>query len=277
MARLGSLAARARARPVAAFLAVAFASSWLFAALFLQFVDPAVEYPVSQVASLPFAWGPLVAAALVGAAVTDASPLGWLRDAVDTGVSARWLLAAFLLPVAVQDLPDVALALQGEPVSYGVTPMHALVFAFTFFVGGALEEFGWRGFMQERLQSRWGGLTAAVAVGVAWALWHLPLHAVGYTFADDNFALFTAYLVGMSVVLAWVYNSTAGVLPAMVLHAAHNMPSFVAPTGSASSPILDYSLPIIAATWLLLGAALAAYSGAGRLGERTTVAANSAD
>ncbi len=276
MSPLGSLRRRARSRPVAAFLVASFASSWLYGLAFLRYVDPVVEYPLSQVASLPFAWGPLVAAAAV-TRVTGTPSRDWLRGLLDVSVSLRWVAAAFLLPVAVQDVPDLVLALQGEPVEFGVTPMHALVFGFTLVLGGALEEFGWRGFMQERLQSRWGGLTAAVAVGVAWAAWHLPLHAAGYTFADDNVALFTVYLVGMSVVLAWVYNSTAGVIPAMVFHAAHNMPSFVAPAEGATSPILDDSLLIITAVWLLLGGALAVYSGAGRLGERTTVAANSAD
>lgn len=276
MPPLGSLRRRARSRPVAAFLVASFALSWLYGFAFLRYVDPVVEYPLSQVASLPFAWGPLVAAAAV-TRVSGVSARSWLRGLLDFAVPLRWLAAAFLVPVVVQDVPDLLLALRGEPVEYGVTPMHALVFGFTLVLGGSLEEFGWRGFVQERLQARWGGLTTAVVVGVAWALWHLPLHAAGYTFADDNVALFTAYLVGLSVVLAWVYNSTAGVLPAMVFHAAHNMPGFVSPTEGASSPILDHSLPIITALWVLLAAALAAYSGPGQLGEQTDVAANSAD
>jgi membrane protease YdiL (CAAX protease family) len=256
---------RLRSHPVAAFLIVSFAASWAFGLAFLAYVDPVVDFPLSQVASLPYAWGPLGAAALVGAAVSDSSPTAWVRDAVDLSVSLRWLAAAFLIPVAVQDLPDVALALQGEPVTAGVTPMHALVFAFTFALGGALEEFGWRGFLQDRLQARWSALAAGVAVGVAWAAWHLPLHVAGYTFADDNLALFTVYLAALAVVMAWVYNSTAGVLPVMVLHAAHNMPGFLAPADGASSPLLDHSLVLVAATWVALAALLAAYYGPQRL------------
>jgi membrane protease YdiL (CAAX protease family) len=256
---------RLRSHPVAAFLLASFAASWAFGLAFLAYVDPVVEFPLSQVASLPYAWAPLGAAAFVGAAVSDSSPTAWVRDAVDLSVSWRWLAAAFLLPVVVQDLPDVALALQGEPVTAGVTPMHALVFAFTFAFGGALEEFGWRGFLQDRLQARWGALAAGVAVGVAWAAWHLPLHVAGYTFADDNLALFTVYLAALAVVMAWVYNSTAGVLPVMVLHAAHNMPSFLAPADGASSPVLDHSLVFVAATWVVLAAVLAAYYGPQRL------------
>jgi len=264
----GSLRQSARRHPVLAFLAVSFATSWAYGFAFLRFVDPVVEYPLSPILSLPFAWGPLVGAVAVVAAATDTSARGWVRDAVDASVPLRWFALAFLVPVVVQDLPDLLLAAAGEPVVVGASglPQYVLVFAFTFFAGGALEEFGWRAFMQDRLQSRWGALAAAVAVGVAWALWHLPLHAAGYTFADDSFLLFTLYLVGLSVVLAWLFNSTAGVLPAMVLHAAHNMPGFLAPApGAEPLPVLDSSLVLIAGVWLALGAVLVLVYGPDRI------------
>jgi membrane protease YdiL (CAAX protease family) len=268
----------ARRRPVLAFLAVAFASSWAYGLVFLRLVDPVVDYPLSQLLSLPFAWGPLVGAAAVASVTTDASAGAWLRDAVDVSVPLRWLALAFLLPVVVQDAPDLLLAAAGEPVVVGASglPQYVLVFGFTLCLGGALEEFGWRAFVQARLQARWGALAAAAAVGVAWALWHLPLHAAGYTFADDSFLLFTGYLVGLSVVLAWLYNSTAGVLPAMVLHAAHNMPGVLAPAeGAEPLPVLDSSIPLLAGVWLALGAVLAAVYGPNALSGRGPPAADS--
>jgi len=269
MARLAdSLRQSARRHPVLAFLAVSFAASWAYGFVFLRFVDPVVEYPLSQLLSLPFAWGPLVGAAAVTAVTTDTSARAWLRDVVDFSVPLRWLALAFLVPVAVQDLPDLLLAASGEPVVVGASglPQYVLVFGFTLLAGGALEEFGWRAFMQPRLQARWGALAAAVAVGVAWALWHLPLHAAGYTLADDSFLLFTSYLVGLAVVLAWLFNSTAGVLPAMVLHAAHNMPGVLAPApGAEPLPVLDSSVPLLAGVWLALGAVFAVVYGPGTL------------
>ena len=264
----GSLRRSARDHPILAFLAVSFAASWAYGLVFLRFVDPVVEYPLSQILSLPFAWGPLVGAVAVTAATSDTSVRAWLRETVDFSVPLRWLALAFLLPVAVQDLPDLLLAASGEPVVLaGVGPaQYVLVFGFTLFAGGALEEFGWRAFMQDRLQARWSALTAAVAVGVAWALWHLPLHAAGYTFADDSFLLFTVYLVGLSVVLAWLFNSTAGVLPVMVLHAAHNMPGVLAPAPSAEPlSVLDSAIPVLAGVWLALGAVLVFIYGADTL------------
>ena len=251
----------ARRHTVAAFLAITFVASWAYGEAFLRYVDPVVTYPLSQIASLPFAWGPLVAAAVVVYVASDVR--AWFDRMLSPRVPLRWYAVAFFLPVVVQDAPELLLLAQGEPVvAAGVAPVqYLLVFAFTFVLGGALEEFGWRGFLQERLQSRHGATTAAVAVGVVWAVWHYPLYAAGYTL-DGHFAVFTAYLVGLAVAMAWVYNSTAGVLPVMVLHAAHNMPSFLAPGDGASSVVLDHSLPLLAGVWLAVAAVLTAYYGA---------------
>lgn len=266
--------AAVRDHPVAAFLCLAFASSWAYGWLFLRYVAPAVEYPLSQIASLPFAWGPLVAAAVVvGARRT------WLDRLLDWSVSRRALAGAFLLPVAVQDLPDVLAAALGDPVvAFPVSPaQYVLVFAFTLLLGGALEEFGWRGFMQDRLQTEYGALAAATAVGLAWAAWHYPLHAAGYTFARDSPALFAGYLVALSVVLAAVYNSTRGVLPVMVLHAAHNMPGFLAPAdGAGSIPATD-PVPFVAAGWAVLAVAAVAHAGASDLSSGGRPAAHADD
>ncbi len=37
------------------------------------------------------------------------------------------------------------------------------------------EEFGWRGYAIERLQSRQNALVTSVIIGIAWGIWHLPL------------------------------------------------------------------------------------------------------
>jgi hypothetical protein len=63
-------------------------------------------------------------------------------------------------------------------------------------------------------------------------------------------------------VLAWLFNSTVGVLPVMVLHAAHNMPGFLAPAeGAETLPILDSAIPLLAGVWLALGALIALVHG----------------
>lgn len=82
-----------------------------------------------------------------------------------------------------------------------------------------LEEFGWRGFALPRLQERYSALTSSVFLGLLWGLWHLPL-TIAY---GDPVIPFLLKITAISVLITWVFNSTAGsMLIAMLCHASLN-------------------------------------------------------
>lgn len=90
-----------------------------------------------------------------------------------------------------------------------------------------LEEYGWRGFWQARLQHRWPALPAALLVGVLWGVHHLPVAlAVG---ADPWRTVVGA--IGPSVLAAWLLNTGRGsMVGPMLLHAGLNVAmSVIAP------------------------------------------------
>ncbi|ELZ32425.1 hypothetical protein C474_06367 [Halogeometricum pallidum JCM 14848] len=82
------------------------------------------------------------------------------------------------------------------------------------------------GVVQAELQERYGGLSAALIVGVFWGLWHLPQFIPGGFRADWPLELIVAYFVGIiafSVLLGWVFNGSNGsVLLAMLMHGTDN-------------------------------------------------------
>ncbi len=119
------------------------------------------------------------------------------------------------------DLPGLASRL-GNPA--GIAGM----IAFTLLIGPLPEEIGWRGYLLDRLQSRWPALSAAIAVGLLNWIWHLPLfYLPGYA---DAFRAIPPGLLQMffvvvpAVVLyAWVYNNTGrSVLAAILFHFGGN-------------------------------------------------------
>jgi len=148
-----------------------------------------------------------------------------------------WYLIALLLPVPILLAADVIwMALGKESLVWLAVPG-----AVPFAIGAALvpplgEEFGWRGFAQPRLQSRIGALWAAVIVGTLWSTWHLwPLVVPGGAklFLPSDVAQTYIRLISTAVIYAWIYNSTGGSLPAvMVAHAAHNSDSSFIPGAS---------------------------------------------
>lgn len=169
--------------------------------------------------------GPLIAAAVVTRAA-GYDLRSWAAQVVphrDLGL--QWYGLAVVVPFALTQTGVVIGWVLGVPIS--IVPFLELAFDFvvTLLVAGALEEFGWRGFLQPRLQERHSALAAAVAIGVVWAVWHAPL-ALGGTGAGYESGELAGLLVGLpifSIVMAWLYNSTrGGLLFVMVFHAVIN-------------------------------------------------------
>lgn len=91
---------------------------------------------------------------------------------------------------------------------------------------GFLEEIGWMGFAFDKLRERRSALAAAVALGIAWATWHLPVvdflgaaHPHGAYWLPFFIAFATA-MTAMRVLISWVYVNTGSVLGAQLLHVA---------------------------------------------------------
>ncbi len=147
---------------------------------------------------------------------------GFLRR----GFSAKWLLAAFLLPIVIC-LCALAPWLLGVPSAFLIYSRFDLasaaslpVFFAVSFVLNMWSEVGWRGFAQKRLQNRFSVLFSAFVVGFFWALWQWPLFVVKNSSMFSSYQnplLFGAFTLLLSVVYAWIYNSTRGSLLAVSL------------------------------------------------------------
>jgi hypothetical protein len=89
---------------------------------------------------------------------------------------------------------------------------------------GFFEELGWRGFLQDRLQKRFGVFRAAVVIGAVWGAWHIPMYLRLNNEGDKTPQLIVVFLAGafpLAMIFASVYNlSGRRLLPVMVLHAA---------------------------------------------------------
>lgn len=208
-----------------AFLIMTFTWSW---GAFFLLIQP-LDWVGTRQAQVVFAWGPLIGAALV-TGLSGHDLRAWAAQLIPSNVRLRWYVLALVVPLVLTDGSRVLVGLAGAPVAVADTTVTAFLtkFAVTLFLAGALEEFGWRGFIQPRLQERWSALTAAVLIGVVWALWHLPL-AYGGAGAGYDAGAFVVLLIGLpafSVVMAWLYNSTrGGLLFVMLFHAMINAPS----------------------------------------------------
>jgi membrane protease YdiL (CAAX protease family) len=172
-------------------------------------------------------FGPTIGAAVAVAATPREGGLAeYGARLIRWRVSPLWWLAVLAVPAAFAAGKEwVAIwAGAGAVQAADLEPLGRILILFpTMVIGGGLEELGWRGIAQPSVERRAPRLAAAFAVGVVWALWHLPLfHVAGVSQAGRNFPLFAADVLANACLLAWVYAGTRSILLCVVFHAASN-------------------------------------------------------
>ncbi len=219
----GPLRAAIARHPIAAFLVIAFGSSWAMTGLL----------SVSLMFGLLALFGPAAGAVVVSWA--DGS-LVELRQRVTTWRSPRSFAIAFGLPFAVTGAAAAlwAFAGHGAPGLGSISAIELVIFVLV--IG---EEIGWRGFLLPRLRGSLSLPAAGIVSGVVWTLWHLPIYLQpGQGLAA--FAVFAWWVIPFAMVMAFVVERARfSILVATVMHGAANI----------SIPLL---LPGVDHTWTLV-------------------------
>jgi uncharacterized protein len=172
---------------------------------------------------VPF--GPLIAAVIVALLAGGRHEL-WalLRQLGRWRVHPLWYVIALLGPFVLAGLTAALAVAAGAPVrgTGDYTNWRAITFFFfsTVIIVGLFEEVGWRGFALPRLQLRLDAIWAALVLGVLWALWHLP-ELISDPTRQRPPVQFLLWALALSVIFSWLYNSTNGSLPVVIIcHAA---------------------------------------------------------
>lgn len=242
-----------RRHPFGAFVLIAYAISWT-----LWLISAAGG---GIVPFLLGALGPMAAAAVVTHLRGD-SFAAWIRPVWHWRVAPGWWLYALGLPAALYGVVSLVLQLLGEPVEWGLAgdrlPEYAATFAFVLFLGGALEEPGWRGFGLPLLQERYAPLRATLLVGLAWGFWHVPVYGPAGFVVPTVLAVFYTLL----------WNRTHSVGLCILLHASFTPAQdhlILMARDQAYSSVLDTPDWVILATYAIAAVVLVAVT-RGRLG-----------
>lgn len=91
------------------------------------------------------------------------------------------------------------------------------------------EEFGWRGYMNGKLETLIGTTGTAVVGGIIWGLWHAELTVAGHNFGTDypGYPYLGMFAMCVSctfqgIGLMWLTKKTGSVYPAAIMHAMNN-------------------------------------------------------
>jgi membrane protease YdiL (CAAX protease family) len=217
-----------------AFFALALGWSWLFWIIVIL-LGISFETPMGLVLGLLGLLGPMVAGLTsIYVAHGKETRRDYWRRLVDVKrIGSRWYLVIllfvpvlFALAVAFDMLFGGTGASWEEPaLRIFAAPWSIIPFALSIILVGPLEEFGWRGYVLDRLQERWSMLVSSLVLGVIWALWHLPLFFIKNSYqynlgaGSQSFWLFMIGIIPLTVVFSWIFNNTGrSTLAAMLFH-----------------------------------------------------------
>ena len=101
------------------------------------------------------------------------------------------------------------------------------------------EEYGWRYFLQGKLQKKFGLRWGVIILGMIWGLWHLPLEFMLYSPTTPLLSMVnrTLYTVFMSIFLGLVYMKTENIWAIAFIHFLNN--GIASYAGGAISQVVD--------------------------------------
>ena len=157
----------------------------------------------------------------------------FFRKAFDFRVKPLYYILAFFLPIIIHAMAHYLAPAMGLEVADTLfpadLPASPIVIAIPYFIlmlliGGGQEEFGWRGYVQQPLQERFGTVPASLLIGVVWGFWHLPLWVMpGDGHSTYPFIAFLIMTTSISVVYAWLFNTSGKkLIIAIIFHAMSN-------------------------------------------------------
>lgn len=197
---------------VAMYLAIAFIVAWATWAVCALMVEHGTAAGALVPIVIAGSFAPFIASGLaVWCQSGVRAALGFYRRGLDLRMG--WLVLA----VSVFALPLLAIAVAGAAAAFAGRPLifqmgwRDIPYAYLWLLilGGPLaEEFGWS-YLSDRLDGWLAPFQSTLALGVIWALWHLPLFFMAVPGLDQTFIPYVVFLVSVVCIrflMAWCYH-----------------------------------------------------------------------
>ena len=164
---------------------------------------------------------PTLSALSVTIILTDRKGLSlFLQKLYIKNIKIGFIILAAMIPMAIYCATKLVVLLIGSsaPLIVDISPKKLLIILWAL----AAEETGWRGFLQERIDEKFGYIVTPFLVGVIWALWHYHFYWAG-TISVPGF-LFATGCITESYGYYWITKKVKGnIIPASIWHFAGNL------------------------------------------------------
>ncbi|MDH5533335.1 MAG: CPBP family intramembrane metalloprotease [Candidatus Pacebacteria bacterium] len=200
------------------------------------------------------AWGPLVSALITTIIIKRKKGLIKLfKQTFNLNFNKKWLLPTlFLFPLMI-GLPLLYLYITNQPIPKLDEPYSIFILPIVFLIifvssGPLQEEHGWRGILQNSLQTKINPLFASIITGLIWGLWHLPLFFIpeqGFYYNRPIWGLILSTTL-ISILFTWIYNNTnKNLFLMMIFHTTYNFSHYIFPSIQSDASGLIYFLLLL--------------------------------
>jgi len=174
-------------------------------------------------------WGlsPTIAAIITAAIFYGESSIKELFSRIVKKFQLKWLVILILLQVITYCI-GLFIYNQFHMIKPGDFPLSILAtipaaFA-TAFIMNIWEEIGWRGFLLEKIMTRYSLFLSSLAVGIVWGLWHISYFLHNASQNSLQFILVAIFwMVCSSFIYSYIYvSSKRSILAVGIFHAFSN-------------------------------------------------------
>ena len=208
-------------------------SKWYTLPAFL-ILTPLISLAIPAFLSLPSEVVPLILVfipaiiAILLTAITEAGKgVGLLlRKLTQWRIGLKWYFIALGLALVTRLAISLLAILIGWTTTFSLydwMPLQYVFIGIFTIIGAVMEELGWRGYALPKLLARRSALASALIIGIPWGIVHIGLTFPGQMNAGTSWVSTMLFLVGISVILTWLFVETKhGIVAGIVFHAAQN-------------------------------------------------------
>jgi uncharacterized protein len=174
-------------------------------------------------------WGlsPTIAAIITAAIFFGKSSIKELFSRIVKKFELKWLVILILLQLIIYVtgllIYNLFETIRPGDFSFSILATIPSVFA-TAFIMNIWEEIGWRGFLLEKMMTRYSLFLSSLAVGMLWGLWHIAYFLNNASQNSLQFILVAIFwMVCSSFVYSYIYvRSKRSILAVGIFHAFSN-------------------------------------------------------
>lgn len=144
----------------------------------------------------------------------------FLQKCYIDNMKKSYFIIAFILPTIVLTATKLTsyIFIETTPFITSISANKFMIILWAFIA----EEIGWRGFLQEKIEKRFGYITTPIVIGCIWALWHYHFFLLGSMSAP--LLLFLLGCIADSYSYYWITKKAKGnVIPASIWHFTGNL------------------------------------------------------